>query len=255
MFPDQRGAPPIFDSTQPGLSILRDSYYFQPTGTDTTTVDLKTMMTPTQNKPLLRGHLHQMAFFTALGACILLIAKSSSPRATVAGVVYTFGLLLMLGVSTLYHRPKWRPSQLSIMKRFDHSAIFVMIAGTMTPVCMLALSKTQGSRVLTMVWVAAAIGILKTNLWLKAPKAINISLYIVMGWLMFPFLTELQQSLGSGNVWLLVVGGVIYTLGAIVYGTQKPNISPRFFGYHEVFHAFTIVAAIFHFVVIYRLID
>lgn len=205
-------------------------------------------------KPLLRGHLHQEAFFIAVGACALLIAKSSNSKTLLSSLVYSIGILSMLGISALYHRPHWEPSARAFMKRLDHSAIFVLIAGTFTPICLLALPEAQGMQLLKIVWIAAVAGILQSIFWVKVPKYVTAIFYVVMGWLAIPYMSEMKQSLTAPQFVLIVVGGVVYTLGAVFYATKRPHFKPAIFGYHEFFHAFTVVAAILHFIVVYQLI-
>ncbi|MDR3608171.1 MAG: hemolysin III family protein [Oligoflexia bacterium] len=205
-------------------------------------------------KPRLRGYFHQEAFFTALGACALLIAKSSSQRAWIASSIYSLGLLFLFGISALYHRPYWEPRARTILRRFDHSAIFILIAGTFTPICLLSLSETSGHRLLLIIWSAAFLGIFQSVFWTNAPKWFTALFYVVVGWLALPYLDQLKASLGRKNLSLIVAGGIVYTIGAVFYATKKPKLSPAVFGYHEVFHLFTIIAAIFQFIVIYQLI-
>tara|TARA_B110001454_G_scaffold16145_1_gene14562 strand:- start:50128 stop:50784 length:657 start_codon:yes stop_codon:yes gene_type:complete len=209
--------------------------------------------TPLQ-KPLLRGYLHQEAFFIALGACTLLIAKSSQSITLVAAIVYSLGLLLMLGVSTIYHRVHWQPKPRAFMKRLDHSAIFIQIAGTFTPICLLALSEPDGIFLLKVIWAAAAAGILQSIFWVKAPKFVTAIFYVVMGWIALPYISELGKALGTVKVSLVVAGGIVYTIGSLFYATKRPRMAPQVFGYHELFHLFTIIGAILHFAVIYQLI-
>ncbi len=206
-------------------------------------------------KPLLRGYFHQEAFYIAIGACALLIAKSTGPKMLAASVIYTIGLLMMLGISALYHRPTWNPKSRALMKRFDHSAIFVQIAGTMSPLCLLALPEREGQHLMLVAWISTIAGILQAFFWSSAPKFVTASFYVVMGWLALPYLTELKSSLGGAKLSMIVIGGVIYTLGAIGYATKRPRLAPAIFGYHEFFHACTIVAATLHFIVIYQLIN
>lgn len=207
-----------------------------------------------KTKPLLRGYFHQEAFFIALGASALLIAKANTDRALVASIVYAIGLLLMLGISALYHRPTWQPAARALMKRLDHSAIFVQIAGTFTPICLLALVDEQGIRLLVVVWAAAVLGIAQSVLWAKAPKWLSAILYVTLGWFALPYLGELKLALGPANLFLLAGGGVAYTIGAVFYASKRPNLFPGIFGYHELFHALTIVGALLHFIVVYQLI-
>ncbi len=205
-------------------------------------------------KPLLRGYLHQEAFFVALGACALLLAKSSTSIAFVSSLVYSMGLLLLFGISAVYHRPHWEPAQRAVMKRLDHSAIYILIASTVTPICLLALSDPARHQLLTVMWIAALGGILQSVFWVKAPKVLTALFYVAMGWLAFPYFGSIRESLGLNQVRLILVGGIAYTLGAACYALRWPKLSPGIFGYHELFHAFTIIGAGLHFIVIYQLV-
>ncbi|MNJ92515.1 hemolysin-III related [compost metagenome] len=205
-------------------------------------------------KPLLRGHFHQAAFFFALGACAMLIASSRDVTTLIATVVYSLGLVTLFGVSALYHRPQWAPGPRTWMKRLDHAAIFVMIAGTGTPICLLALSQASGYQFLIILWSAAALGVVQSLFWVKAPKWLSAILYVGMGWLAVPYISEMKAALGLNSVILLLAGGVAYTIGALVYALKRPNPWPRVFGYHEIFHVIVIVAAVLHFLVIAQLV-
>lgn len=209
---------------------------------------------PLISKPLLRGHFHQAAFFFALGACGMLLAESQGTRSRIATFIYSLSLVGLFGVSALYHRPNWGAEARRRMRRIDHSAIFVLIAGTGTPIFMLAIPHAGGMKLLLVVWLAALVGIMQTLFWVNAPKWLAAILYIVMGWLALPYIPEINASLGARNGILLVVGGIIYTLGALVYAFKKPNPAPAFLGYHEVFHLMVIIAAALHFLVIANLI-
>ncbi len=206
-------------------------------------------------RPLLRGHLHQAAFFVALGASIMLVVKSTAVLTFIASSVFSFGLLLMLATSSLYHRKYWNPRQYQIMKRVDHSAIFVLIAGTFTPVCLLALKPEQGNTLLIIIWITAAAGILKSILWVKAPKALSALMYVLMGWMVLPYLADLKEALGWMQILLLFLGGLAYMLGAVFYALRRPDLFPTIFEHHELFHLLTIVGAALHFSVIYSLIN
>lgn len=212
-------------------------------------------MVSTRPKPLLRGYFHQEAFFTALGACTLLIFKATNSTAAVAGIVYSIGLLSLFGISAFYHRPNWSPAARKRLKCFDHSAIFLLIASTFTPVCLLALPKDIGENLLALVWLLAGIGIAQSFFWISAPRWLTSILYVVLGWMAAPYLGELRTSLGDVNLGLLALGGVFYTVGAVGYAFKFPQLWPRVFGYHELFHVMTIVAAILQFIVVYRLIN
>lgn len=191
----------------------------------------------------------------AFGACLLLIAKSSNSLAFISSLTYSFGLLLLFGVSAFYHRLHWEPKGRALMKRLDHSAIFIVIAGTFTPICLLALSETEGRRLLLLVWCVAVVGILQSIFWVKAPKWFTALFYISMGWTISPYLLDLQVSIGSEQLGWLAAGGIAYTLGAVFYALKRPRLAPPIFGYHELFHLLTIIGAAFHFIVVYKLIS
>lgn len=205
-------------------------------------------------KPRLRGHIHQEAFFIALGACPFLLLNSSQPRALLASVIYSLALLLLFGTSALYHRRHWPPQPRALMKRIDHSAFFVFIAGTFTPICLLALPEQHGQRLLTAVWLTATLGIVQALWWNTAPKWLKAFFYVVLGWFAMPYLGELNVSLGTRNLLILATGGAIYTLGAVFYAIKKPRLAPATFGYHEFFHVLTIIGASLHFFVVYQLV-
>jgi hemolysin III len=205
-------------------------------------------------KPLLRGHFHQAAFFFALGACSMLFFNIHGARAIVATVIYSLSLVGLFGISALYHRPTWNPHQRVWMKRMDHAAIYVLIAGTTTPICLLALSKIAGVKLLWILWSAAIFGILQSLFWVTAPKWFSALLYIAVGCLIVPYLPEFKEALAANNVLLIIAGGIVYIVGAIIYALKKPNPSPRFFGYHEIFHLLVIIGATLHFLVIAKLI-
>lgn len=205
-------------------------------------------------KPTLRGYFHQEAFFVALGACSLLIAKASTLKNLVAAIIYSFGLLFLFGVSAIYHRPHWELRPRAIMKRIDHSAIFILIAGTFTPFCLISLDVINGNQLLLIIWLTAFLGILQSIFFVKAPKWLTSVLYIISGWLVLPYINPLKEAVGLNGILLIATGGVVYTTGAIFYATKKPNLIPNVFGYHELFHVFTIIGALFHFLAIYQII-
>ena len=206
-------------------------------------------------KPLLRGHFHQAAFFFALGACAMLLANTRESGVLGVTIVYSLSLVCMFGISALYHRPHWKPAARAVMKRFDHAAIFVLIAGTGTPICWLALQPEDGAVLLSALWITAAVGIIQSVFWTRAPKWISVGLYVLCGWLAAPYLPEIRAALGRPGLWLLLSGGVVYTAGALIYALKRPDPLPKVFGYHEVFHLLVIFAAILHFIVIARLVN
>ncbi len=205
-------------------------------------------------KPLLRGHFHQEAFFIAVGACAMLIAKAEEQTPTIATIIYSLGVLFLFGVSSLYHRITWQPEPRKMMKRLDHSAIYIMIAGTFTPICLLALRDTSGKNLLISIWVVAFLGVMQSLFYVNAPKWLSAILYIIAGYLILPFVGELKTSIGVGNLVLLVCGGLSYTVGAVSYATKKPDFKPSVFGYHEVFHIWVVLGALLHFILVYHLL-
>jgi len=206
-------------------------------------------------KPKLRGHIHQESFFLALGACAMLVAKDSTTMTFVAALIYSIGLVSLFGISAVYHRPNWSVRKRAIMRRFDHSAIYLLIAGCFTPICLLALDESNGIKLLTIVYVAVTFGIIKSIVWVKAPKMLAALLYTAVAALFLPYISELNAGLGIANMILIILGCLIYFIGGIFYAFKRPNPIPDVFGYHELFHICTVVGAFLHFIVMYRLIS
>lgn len=202
-------------------------------------------------KPLLRGHFHQAAFFFFLGASSLLLSESGKEKFW-PNLIYTAGLLTMFGMSALYHRPMWPPEKRLIMGKLDRCGIFLMIAGSFTPV-VINLSEESARAILITIWVVATIGIFFTLVGRDLPKWIASILYVVTGWLILPYAHELRAVLTETQFYLIVAGGVIYSLGALIYALKYPKLYPKYFSYHEVFHLLVIVAAVLHFIVIHQL--
>ena len=205
-------------------------------------------------KPLLRGYFHEWMFFISIGACIPLINNSTNSTELIATIVYSIGIFMMFGFSALYHRVNWRPEVLKIMRRLDHSSIFIMIAGSFTPICLLVLPENLGLQLLVIMWVVAGIGILQTFIFTNAPRMIRAGIYLIAGYIAIPYLSVLSSVMGFTNFSLTVAGGTIYSVGAISYGLKFPDFSPNYFGYHEFFHVLISLAAILHFIVIYSLV-
>jgi hemolysin III len=209
---------------------------------------------PPRLKPLLRGWSHRVAFFVAILAGGLLLAQTSSSRSRGACLTYVTALVVLFGVSALYHRPMWRPRVRSWLGRLDHSAIFLMIAGTYTPFSH-ALSPGSGATLFCLAWFGAGLGSLVAILWPKAPKPIVTATYLTLGWMSVWFLPELERALGPWVLAWIVGGGLLYTLGALAYALRRPDPWPAVFGYHEIFHAFVIAAAICHFVAVQQVLE
>ncbi|MBS2031371.1 MAG: hemolysin III family protein [Deltaproteobacteria bacterium] len=205
-------------------------------------------------KPRLRGVLHQFAAATALGAGAVLVAVAPSARAALAAGLYAASLVALFTVSATYHTVRWSPRARARMRRADHASIFVLIAGTYTPIALLGLPQAQGTRLLLCVWSGAALGILQSLFWVQAPKVVGAILAIAVGWTLVPYFSTAVHALGAETFGPLLVGGIAYTLGALAYATRWPRLSPRVFGYHEVFHALTLIGAALHFVAVLNLV-
>jgi hemolysin III len=194
-------------------------------------------------KPKLRGVSHQYAFFVSLGCGVALILAASDGRARLAASIYAVAVSALLGTSALYHRVTWRPNARRWMRRLDHSMIFVLIAGTYTPVALLALKGSLASTILIVLWTGALGGVIFKLLWIDAPKWLFAAVYVALGLVTAAVFGELPAAIGWLGVAGLAIGGLLYVLGAIVYASGRPNPWPRVFGYHEIFHALVIVAA------------
>ena len=205
-------------------------------------------------KPVLRGYTHQAAFFFFLGAGILLVADAHTYVSRLAAIVYVCSLNCLFGVSALYHRPYWGPDARKWLRKLDHSSIYVLIAGSATPMLVLGLQDGQCQKVLLIVWTIAALGILKSLFWTEAPKYVNVFLYLFASGLVLPYFSSVKFIFNTSEVYLLVTGGICYTLGAIIYFLRRPDPFPRIFGYHEVFHALVVIGSSLHFILIYALV-
>lgn len=205
-------------------------------------------------KPLARGYTHLLAFFLAIAASILLISQSHGTLEFACTLLYSFTLIGMFGISALFHSPMWSRNNYLLLKRIDHAAIFALIAGTATPICLLGLKEEIGFPILLSMWGFALIGTVLTIFWINSPKWMRGLFYGMIGWLSIPYISEIKYSLGLANFQLLLIGGLIYTLGAIIYALKRPNPFPRVFGYHEVFHVLVVIASGFHFMVVYNLV-
>jgi hemolysin III len=198
-------------------------------------------------KPRLRGVSHQYAFFVAIAAGAALVALAQGLHARVAVAVYALSLSAMFGASALYHRTDWAPRTGAWLRRLDHAMIYVLVAGTYTPFALLVLAPALGWTILGVVWAGALAGIVVSLVWIDAPRWLSAALYVVLGWVSVVVVPQLWDRAGVMAVALLATGGVLYSIGAVVYARRRPDPAPRVFGYHEVFHVFVIVAATAHF--------
>jgi hemolysin III len=193
-------------------------------------------------RPRLRGVSHQYAFFLSLVAGAALVASASGGREIVSAAVFAASLTAMFGVSAIYHRGNWRPHVRRWMRRLDHAAIYLLIAGTYTPPGLLVLSTGWAAVVLSIVWGGCALAILLKLVWVDAPKWFAATLALALGWVGVVAFPELAAA-GAGPLTLLAVGGALYTVGAVVYAARRPDPVPTVFGYHELFHVLVIAAA------------
>jgi hemolysin III len=200
-------------------------------------------------RPQLRGLLHLVAFVVALGlggALVLLAGRQDAP----AFAVYGLGVAGLFGVSALYHRGRWQPGVRARLQRLDHSMIFVLIAATYTPICVYVLDGTLGAALLAVVWTGAVITAVLELRPTPAPRGVIVVLAIALGWVAVPVLPAVVDKLGWVATALIGLGGVLYTVGAVIYARRRPDPLPEVFGYHEVFHALTIAGAACHYAVI-----
>jgi hemolysin III len=200
--------------------------------------------TPAHAKPLLRGYLHAAAALAAV-VCTILLAMASAddhPK-QVSLVIYGASSVLLFGWSAFYHLGNWAPRTRKVFQRIDHANIFVLIAGTYTPIAFNLLTGGWRVALLVIIWALAALGMAAAAPALRIPRQVMAGLYIAMGWVALGFLPQIASAVGVGPLLLLGLGGVLYTLGALAYATHWPDPWPRVFGYHEVFHLATIAAA------------
>jgi hemolysin III len=205
-------------------------------------------------KPRLRGWLHAYAAAVSLASGATLIAVAAPLRGVPAGAttaVYCATVTLLFGTSALYHRVDWKPAAQLLMKRLDHSMIFVFIAGTYTPIAALTLPRDTASAVLVTVWAGALLGVSLQIGWAGAPRWLSAPCYIALGWVAAFVMPDLLQNAGVAAFVLLIAGGALYTAGAVVYALKRPDPWPGTFGFHEVFHLCTLVAAICHYVAVW----
>ena len=199
-------------------------------------------------KPLLRGWLHLGTAPLAIIAGLVLTALGPTLPGRVSAAVFTLTAVLLFGTSAVYHRGNWSPSTTGVLRRLDHANIFLIIAGTYTPLAVTLLETRTAIIVLAVVWTGAISGVLARVLWLGAPRWAYVPMYVALGWVAVGFLSQFYAAGGPVVVWLVGAGGIAYTVGAVVYGTKWPDPSPRYFGFHEIFHALTVVGFVCHYI-------
>jgi len=201
-------------------------------------------------KPLLRGWLHLGMFPLVLVAGVVGVALAPTTASRWAMAVFGLTAAMLFGISALYHRGSWSPRAQGVLKRFDHSNIFLIIAGTYTPFAVLLLQPGPQRALLLVAWLSALAGIAFRILWVGAPRWLYVPAYLAMGWVAVAFLPQFLEGGGTAVLVLIAVGGLLYTIGALVYGLKRPDPSPRYFGFHEIFHALTVVAFTCHYVAV-----
>jgi hemolysin III len=199
-------------------------------------------------KPRLRGWVHAGTFPLSVAAGVVLVALSPTGQARAATAVFAVTAALLFGVSALYHLGSWSPRAHGVLQRLDHSNIFLIIAGTYTPFAVLLLPEGRARTLLWIVWGGALAGIAFRVFWVGAPRWLYVPVYLALGWVAVAFLPDFLRNGGPAVLTLVVVGGVLYTLGGLVYGLKRPDPSPRWFGFHEVFHVLTVAAFVAHYV-------
>ena len=201
-------------------------------------------------KPRLRGVFHQYAFFVSLASGTLLVVLASTPRALVAAAIYAASVSALFGVSALYHRVAWNGPARRRMRRLDHAMIFLLIAGTYTPVGLLVLQGRLATVVLAVVWGGGVAGIALELAWRGAPRWLGGTVYLALGWVAVVAMPQLFTRLGLAGGLLILAGGLAYSAGAAVYGLRRPDPAPAVFGYHEIFHLLVIAGVAAHFLAI-----
>lgn len=201
-------------------------------------------------KPKLRGIQHLVMAPIAFLAGLFLAVFSPSLERRISGAVYLLGAITLFGVSAIYHLGRWRPGVKQVLRRIDHSNIFVFIAASYTPLTVAMLTGVSRVRLLVLIWCCAGAGVLMKIFWLSAPRWIYTLIYVGMGWAALGWLGEFWSVGGAAVVWLLVAGGLCYTVGALCYAAKRPNLWPTWYGYHEIMHSGTVLGAITHFVAI-----
>ncbi len=203
---------------------------------------------PRPLKPHLRGWSHAAACVAAITLCPIVIVLSPGARGSAA--LYTGAVVALFGTSAAYHRFRWGERTHALMKRLDHSMIFVAIAATYSPIALMTLPAREGRLILVVVWLGAGAGVATQLFWSAAPRWVVLTSYLVVGWAALLVIDDIWRALGVAGFVLLMVGGILHTAGAVVYATRRPDPWPRWFGFHEIFHLFVIAAIASHYVVI-----
>ncbi|MFA5890261.1 MAG: hemolysin III family protein [Actinomycetota bacterium] len=205
-------------------------------------------------RPSMRGRLHQIAFICSIPMGITLVAMGRTPLARASAAVYALSLAALYGVSASYHRLTWSPRARRRMRRLDHSTIFVLIAGTYTPVTVLVLTGVWRASIMVAVWAIALLGITLKITRIERMDRLGVVLYVALGWTAIVGMPRIVANLSVAGIVLLVAGGVLHSAGAVVYARRRPDPNPRVFGYHEVFHSLVIAGSLCHYALITTLV-
>jgi hemolysin III len=203
-----------------------------------------------QVKPRLRGWIHAGISPFVLAAAIVLVALSPTTGVRWANAVFGLTAVLLFCTSAVYHRGHWSPRVAGVLRRMDHTNIFLIIAGTYTPLSVLLLPHATARTLLVVVWSGALVGLLMRIFWLGAPRWLYTPIYVALGWVAVWFMPQFGRSGGAAVLWLVIAGGLAYTVGAVVYGFKRPDPSPRWFGFHEIFHALTVAGFTCHYLAV-----
>ena len=190
-------------------------------------------------------------FPVSVAAGVVLVATASTQEGRITSAIFATTAALLFGTSALFHRGSWSPRVKGLLRRMDHSNIYLIIAGSYTPFAVLALPPDKGRTLMVIVWVGALAGVVFRVFWVGAPRWLYTTLYVVIGWVAIIYIPDLIDGAGVTAVVLIVVGGVLYSLGAVVYGLKRPNPWPEWFGFHEVFHSLTIAAFVAHYAAVW----
>jgi hemolysin III len=196
-------------------------------------------------KPTWRGWIHAGTFPLAIVLGVILIVAADGAAARISSSVFVASSLLLFGNSALYHRIDWKPKTKAVFKRIDHANIFLLIAGSYTPITVLALPHDKSVLLLWLVWCGAGLGILFRVFWIGAPRWLYVPLYLLLGYASLIFIVDFLQA-DAAMMTLILVGGLFYTVGAVIYGMKRPNPFPGRFGFHEIFHTLTLLAFLCH---------
>lgn len=210
--------------------------------------ETETTDTPTIDKPLLRGWLHLGAAPLALIAGMALIVFAPTLPGRISAAIFTLTAVMLFGTSAVYHRGNWSPKTRDVLRRLDHANIFLIIAGTYTPLCVILLEDPTRTIVLAIVWTGALLGVIFRVVFINAPRWIYVPLYVALGWVAVGFIGPFYAAGGAAVVLLVAAGGLCYTVGAVFYGFKWPGKNARYFGYHEIFHALTVAGFICHYI-------